>query len=163
MKKLFGLFKRNPSGKRVEFLNNLSAPEHIPGGMNGHVVHGKGCPVSSHQETDMTQNTPATAGELRKQLYKTDSIPSDTRDALNLVIDELEKQQRTQAASKHIANQTFDEIREENSQLKIKLVKEAVKVGELMRENKEAEEKRQDDRANDEFFKVAGYKISGGR
>lgn len=163
MKKLFDLFKRNPSGKRVESLNNLPAPEHIPGGMNGHVVHGKGCPVSSHQETDMTQNTPATAGELRKQLYKTDSIPSDTRDALNLVIDELEKQQRTQAASKHIANQTVDEIREENSQLKIRMVKAAVKLGEQMGEAQLAREKAEDDRANEEFFKVAGYKISGGR
>ena len=111
----------------------------------------------------MTQNTPATAGELRKQLYKTDSIPSDTRDALNLVIDELEKQQRTQAASKHIANQTVDEIREENSQLKIRMMKAAVKLGEQIGEAQLAREKAEDDRANEEFFKVAGYKISGGR
>ena len=112
--KIFDRFKK-ALAPRVEFLTNLSQPVHIPAsGMDGHkLTNSGGCPVKQpHQEAkNMTKDSGAA---LRKELAKANVSPED-RELYHGLIDDIVELERTQAAPKHIANQTVDEIREETS------------------------------------------------
>lgn len=142
--KLFDRF-RNALAPRVEFLTNLSAPEHIQGGMDGHkLTNTGGCPVKQpHQEAkNMTKDSGAA---LRKELAKANVSPED-RELYHGLIDDIVELERTYSAPAPkpapARTSTVEEM-----QAATKYVRQAIA----------------DQKADEEFAKATGFRMVGGK
>ena len=147
--KIFDRFKK-ALAPRVEFLTNLSQPVHIPAsGMDGHkLTNSGGCPVKQPQK-EVTQMTKNSGPALRAELARMNVSPED-REIYHQVIDSVVELERMYSAP---APKTATP--------KPAPAKTAT-AAEMQAATKFVRQALADQKAEEEFAAVCGFRMSGG-